>query len=307
MIFQSRIIHLLAMTVCFSAFGPVASQADEVDEPGLSIEEDKGYQVNANEVKNEKVWGGTRVKPGSYPGVVGVTRRGSQQILCTGTLIAADLVLTAAHCVCSAINGTVVFADKEGTGTSIKVSASRNALRSCEGSLTDGHDLGLLLLSSASNVTPVEVQSDDIVQSAKSYQVVGFGGFDRDASGELIAGEKRETVVPSATNDCVGKLPTVNRSYSAAFGCAPGNEIVAGKAGLGLDSCNGDSGGPIMTDPTGNGIAAGQSGSTLKIAGVTSRATKSAKRPCGDGGIYVRLNPTARAWIAAASEQMRKK
>lgn len=284
---------------------PVA--AAEADEVGISVEQDKGYQLNADQVKIPKIWGGMPVTAGAYPGVVGITRANSKQLQCTGTLIERDLVLTAAHCVCGGITGTVVFGDLEGTGVIVKVSASRNALQSCGGPLTEGEDLGLLLLSTKSDVVPVEIQADDIVQKATSYQIVGFGGFDRDASGQLIAGQKRETVVPSATNDCAGNLPNSTRTYASAYGCAPGNEIVAGKSGLGRDTCNGDSGGPILTDASGQGIATGQSGGILKIAGVTSRATKSAKVPCGDGGIYVRLNASARDWIAVASQQMRKR
>jgi secreted trypsin-like serine protease len=124
-------------------------------------------------------------------------------------------------------------------------------------------------------------------------------------SGQLLAGEKRETTVPSGTNDCKGSVPGSTRTYASAFGCAPGAEIVAGKTGLGRDTCNGDSGGPILTGP--DGAAVGQGEGKLKLAGSTSRATKSAKVPCGDGGIYVRLTPGVRQWITEASQALRKK
>lgn len=307
---QARTYRLTgaALTLALAIFVPGAStMADDADDTGLSIEDDKGYQLKADVVTNQKVWGGVRVTAGAFPAIVGITRAGNKQIQCTGTLIEPDLVVTAAHCVCASVTGTVVFGEFERTPrTTVKVKAYTNALRACGGDLTDGADLGLLLLSSKSDVPPVEIQSDDVVQAAASYQVVGFGGFGVDNSGQLIAGEKRETVVPSATNDCMGNLPKSARSYASAFGCASGNEIVAGKAGLGRDTCDGDSGGPLLTDSSGKGIAFGQSGSALKIAGVTSRATKSAKVPCGDGGVYVRLNAAARNWITLASQKLRQ-
>ena len=54
--------------------------ADDTDDTGLSIEEDKSYQLNANEMRNESIWGGVRVMAGAYPGIVGITRAGSKQI-----------------------------------------------------------------------------------------------------------------------------------------------------------------------------------------------------------------------------------
>jgi endonuclease G len=58
------------------------------------------------------------------------------------------------------------------------------------------------------------------------------------------------------------------------------SEWVAGRKHLGVDSCNGDSGGPAY-------IAAG---GRFKVAGLTSRATREASVPCGDGGIYTRID-----------------
>ena len=55
-------------------------------------------------------------------------------------------------------------------------------------------------------------------------------------------------------------------------------EFVAG--GAGFDSCNGDSGGPAYIDVAGQRV----------VAGLTSRGTETARNPCGEGGIYTRVD-----------------
>jgi len=302
--FHSKSKLLVTLIALATSVIPSYSNADDED-TGLSIEQDTNYRLNADEIKKPKVWGGVPVAAGAYPAIVGITQAGNKQIQCTGSLVEPDLVLTAAHCVCGGITGSVVFADREGSGTSIKVAASKHHLRSCGGALTDGADVGLLLLAQKASVIPIEIEADQVIQTATSYEVVGFGGYGLDQSGQLIAGEKRETTVPSATNDCKGLVPGSARSYASAFGCASGAEIVAGSTGLGRDTCNGDSGGPLLTGP--NGSAIGLTESSLKLAGTTSRATRSAKVPCGDGGVYVRLTPEVRKWIAETGQALRQK
>ena len=56
--------------------------------------------------------------------------------------------------------------------------------------------------------------------------------------------------------------------------------------GDGHDSCNGDSGGPAYILVDGG----------RKVAGLTSRATEGATNPCGEGGIYTRVD-TQREFI----------
>jgi len=65
------------------------------------------------------------------------------------------------------------------------------------------------------------------------------------------------------------------------YGCLPDRELVAGHSGLMLDSCNGDSGGPLYVQG-----ADGQ----YYLLGATSRGARGGFHKCGDGGIYVRVD-----------------
>lgn len=56
--------------------------------------------------------------------------------------------------------------------------------------------------------------------------------------------------------------------------------FLAGRKQLGIDTCNGDSGGPVIRE-------IGDSGEYIPC-GVTSRAIKDRIKRCGEGGIYTR-------------------
>ncbi len=98
-------------------------------------------------------------------------------------------------------------------------------------------------------------------------------------------GIKREVVVQM---NAVRKTDEEDLSAAeSTLGFNSFTEFVAGRKGSGMDSCNGDSGGPAY-------IFVGED--QRKVAGATSRATAERTDNCGDGGIYVRIDKLA-PWI----------
>ena len=98
-------------------------------------------------------------------------------------------------------------------------------------------------------------------------QLVGYGAVDAQAN--QFKDELQEATTKITDADCVER-PGCNASVS------PGGELGAG--GMGIDTCPGDSGGPLyLTTSYGD-----------FLAGVTSRAYDDATVACKDGGIYAR-------------------
>ncbi|HZS42063.1 MAG TPA: trypsin-like serine protease [Polyangia bacterium] len=193
---------------------------------------------------------------------------------CSGTLIRPTVVLTAAHC---DVGITRVFAggtdvSRLDGGEVIDVAA---VLRHPEyDPRTNRNDVALLVLANAPSVEPVDIASTAELDAALRCTLVGFGY--NDTNRPIGFGIKRElelgiTLLQRAQGQDLAQ-------QAAALGFFPDAEFVAGRKALGLDSCNGDSGGPAFIE-TGDGY---------KVGGVTSRATLGGDRPCGDGGIYVR-------------------
>lgn len=280
-----------AMPLAGVAGSDAARNAGEPDEPIQDLNEDIRFRTNSAGA-DSKVFDGTPVTGNKFSDVVGVSSEFSEGLRCTGTLIQRDIVLTAAHCVCADISGSIFIGSALSTGgRRIAVKRSAHGLRSCSQPLREGLDLAVLLLDQpVEGVEPRKIASDDTVTGAKSYRVMGFGAIDQDAS--VFPQEKREAVVPAVSNACDGTVS--NRSDQKAYGCQPGQEIVAGRKGS-PDSCSGDSGGPLFVSSQRTGLAAAESDYVL--AGVTSRASSASQRLCGEGGVYERLNSASRAWI----------
>jgi hypothetical protein len=126
---------------------------------------------------------------------------------------------------------------------------------------------------------PAFVEPRSTVETARldevfSGRVVGFGYADMDNS--VGAGVKRTGLVPIKSHRCKG-------SYQSK--CTIGVEMVAGGK---VDTCKGDSGGPLLVRSTEG---------DWQLAGITSRGLDPLSPDrCGNGGIYMRADTIA-TWL----------
>ena len=219
------------------------------------------------------VVGGTAVPRGTWPDTVAVFgKRG----LCSGTLIASDLVLTAGHCIgiepYAVVVDTIDYAVPGGDQRTVKWARSYPAWETT-------YDVGIVMLEHPVAIQPRAIAKACKLAPATPVTVVGYGLT-------TVAGDGENSRLHQATIPVVDATCTDDPACAASV--APGGEFTAG--GQGADSCFGDSGGPIYFD-TKHGPA---------LIGVVSRATGTASAPCGGGGVYVRADKVV-AWIEKES------
>ena len=213
------------------------------------------------------VVGGEDAAEGRWPDAA-VVYDGSWQV-CTGTLIHENLVLTAAHCIGGLDKVELGVADYTDVGETIDVIqeiAYPNGAWS-------SYDIGILVLEHPASTPPRTIARDCItandLKDGAEVAIVGWGALNE--QGTQYGSELQEAWTTINDHDCT------DMSMGCIGSISPGGELIAG--GDGIDSCYGDSGGPLY-------LAADDGEEYL--VGVTSRGVYLAGPPCGMGGIYAR-------------------
>ena len=230
--------------------------------------------------EEESIVGGSTVPRGRWPDVVAVIGRDG---VCSGTLVAQDVVLTAGHCIeiqpYKVIVDTTDYA--RSGGEEIRVAWAR-AYPDWE----RRYDVGVLFLDQPATTAKPRVVASActaraLIETGAEVQIAGFGlataeGLDSNT-------RLREATVPIIDPTCTLD-PACNPDIS------PHGEFMAG--GHGADTCFGDSGGPVYIDTRdGHGHA---------LVGVVSRGLALPAAPCGNGGVYVRVDKVI-SWIQSVT------
>ncbi|MBK7538817.1 MAG: serine protease [Myxococcales bacterium] len=222
------------------------------------------------------VIGGHNAEPGAWPDVVAVYA--DSLAICTGVLVAPTVVLTAAHCNNSGLREVLIGAHTlaaDHGGERIPV-----ARRIEHPDWKTTYDVLVLVLARPSTRPPRAIASgwagaelDDGTEAT----IVGFGAISADSMQYIDPLQEAKTTITDA-------------SCARAKGCnvdvRPAGELGAG--GMGIDSCRGDSGGPLYAETSFGTV----------VAGLTSRAYADASQTCSEGGIYVRAGKIV-DWIEA--------
>jgi endonuclease G len=233
----------------------------------------------------ERIVGGVATAPGTFPEccLIGHQAGAHQfQWFCTGALVHPRIVLTAGHCnvpppgeSAPPINVVALKADSQDDLTAAEIlRVQRRHTHPNYIQTNEFNDITVLVLATASQTAPVKIATGPETSKATETTLVGYGNNDVNSS--MGFGLKRQVSVPITSIRRTPKDKLADQE--ALFGFDADLEFVAG--GGGRDSCNGDSGGPAYV------VVAG----SRKVAGLTSRAAINAQHPCGEAGIYTRID-----------------
>lgn len=262
----------------------VNSPANPASSPS-SLDQDSRYRDSFS--NQTRVWGGDNVPPGTFPDTVAITGNGK---LCTGTVIGSRAILTAAHCFCDGVKETIFFGDSVHSPTSSVPVKGGVPMIACGVPLQIGDgDIAILTVDAPLTIPPRAIASKALIDNATFGRSVGYGV----GANPIMdpQGIKRMVDVPVASIACNGNVTTNIGTVTDTmyYHCSSGTEIVAGAPSLNKDTCKGDSGGPMYVVTADGG---------LYLAATVSRATGTPGiRPCGDGGIYVRVDGKVLQWI----------
>ncbi|XP_050312699.1 phenoloxidase-activating factor 1-like isoform X2 [Anthonomus grandis grandis] len=220
-----------------------------------------------------RIVGGTEAALGEYPWMARIIHKniyGQKSYGCAGFLIHAKYVLTAAHCIhseFSKVRGdpysvllgehnttTKIDCSPGGTFCADPVQTSRisNIVVHKEyqqSSKNHHHDIALIHLRKAIKLTdfvqPICLQTNNEL-NVKKYYISGWGKTETSESSPV---KLKVDLVPFDKQECQEKFDMLNLEIDNTQICAGGEKL--------KDSCNGDSGGPLMTFNGTNYFASG--------------------------------------------------
>lgn len=202
-----------------------------------------------------QIVGGDLATEGEHPWMIYLSSSAfGSNSYCGGSLIAADWVITAAHCIGSGTIYTVAGVyDRSSAGASNAFVVESRYVHPSYNSVSSGNDIALLklaepvptsLVSSYAQLPSVTLDNT-FVGTGDTVKVIGWGTT---SSGGVQSTILREVFVPVTSESACN---------SAYGGIDYDTQVCAGFTTGGRDSCQGDSGGPLLFTESGEDYVAG--------------------------------------------------
>jgi secreted trypsin-like serine protease len=156
------------------------------------------------------------------PAVVALLLGG--KVFCTGALVTANIIVTAAHCVSPTPPDQVFFGSRPGTNTGTVIAVTDSHAHPDFDEDTLENDIALVILESKAPATPLSILTADFDDTYKGrpVRIVGFGATTGGTDESNLHKRSGETAIDSYGDD--------------DFRFKPGPS----------QTCNGDSGGPAL-------------------------------------------------------------
>ncbi|OWZ03980.1 Serine protease [Phytophthora megakarya] len=228
----------MVASLSMTTFGYLFSDMSSSD---TTLEEDPGLTTT----EENRIYGGTEANIDKYPFLASLRYPLFDRTYCGGALIAPQYILTAGHCVITdEITITVTFGTNDSTGSGSGEASSYKVINGFRHPLykKEGHtyDVGLLKLEK-----PIKRQTAKLCARDGSDNKIGtkatvLGWGRTENSGGLVSPVLNKLTIPIISNSDCAKFPKYVGRVTPGMLCAG--------VGDGRDTCNGDSGSPLIVD-----------------------------------------------------------
>lgn len=255
---HAKILYLVAV-VCYTLLVNInvtvswalKSSAQDPDIPYISVDEqDVGIQDgSAGKGDSERIVGGVDAQPGRFAHQVALFSKDGQ-FMCGGSLIALDVVVTAAHCSDYVDTAKIGLYSQYDDSVAESIPICDKVSHPAYGKSGSADDICLLRLCQKSelantgattNAKIIRLNDDPNLPTAN--QILTVTGWGATSEGGSLATNLQQVNVNYITPAECGTI------YSSAL---TQSMLCAGVLAGGKDACQGDSGGPIIVEGSNN-------------------------------------------------------